>query len=741
MIKFKRLIAKDTFAYKFLDFSFDAGIHSIVGVNGSSKTSIFLALMQCLYNKNAKGTKVDEVNNSITKLPYEIEVEFTKGNKHYWIRNSKKTGKIEIKEDGRNIELKRIPDCLKQIEDIIGADYNSFADLVYQSPKSSINLLETNSDGERKRFINRILRLDELDYHLERMKAKEKELSSKSGRINALRNQIALFLASLSETKPELEEESTAEVEERVATLKGQVEKFSATALVLDSQIANAKAALKEAEASAQAVRALAEAEVKLSGLVLPARPEADYLKMAEVLATEISNAKVTKSNLTDQRARWEKAKETTVKIADIKAKLAVTQTPEYTIEFAEEQLGKIRTLKTKSEASLSAKEAERAALERSAKAGKCPTCGGGVGAGSFAEKIGQLTGQIEEDTALIEKCRNSLTKYELVQKTWLSINAQIRELERLEGNLDTQLDGAAISAAIEANEATLKELLEEQAEIQEALVAHREYRTSENEVNTLKAKVGSVADVAVLMSDLADLCHDKEDALEAVADYKASLASEESSLAALREHNALAKARKELNKQIEESNLTIRLQLEASRQELSEAETTLEHIKTWLGILGSKGYRVHKIEKFLRNFNLAVNKYSDMISCGRIRCYFYIDEDGEIQFNVTDGNKSIPYSGWSEGEKARVKLSCLFAVLEILEALGSGSFNVLCLDEIFSSLDLEGKEGLFRVLSHLQNKGKGIYTIAHSELALAMVYDSIISATKHEDGTTTIKQ
>jgi ABC-type Mn2+/Zn2+ transport system ATPase subunit len=82
-----------------------------------------------------------------------------------------------------------------------------------------------------------------------------------------------------------------------------------------------------------------------------------------------------------------------------------------------------------------------------------------------------------------------------------------------------------------------------------------------------------------------------------------------------------------------------------------------------------------------------------------------------------------------------------LFAVLEILEALGSGSFNVLCLDEIFSSLDLEGKEGLFRVLSHLQNKGKGIYTIAHSELALAMVYDSIISATKHEDGTTTIKQ
>ena len=129
------------------------------------------------------------------------------------------------------------------------------------------------------------------------------------------------------------------------------------------------------------------------------------------------------------------------------------------------------------------------------------------------------------------------------------------------------------------------------------------------------------------------------------------------------------------------------------------------------------------------------------MITSGRIACVFYLDEDGEVQFTVTDSHKTVKWANWSEGEKARVKMSCLFATLEILEATGSSSFNVLCLDEIFGSLDEEGKAGLFTVLGYLKEQGRCIAIIAHSELALPMTYTSIIRATKHEDGTTSIQQ
>jgi hypothetical protein len=55
--------------------------------------------------------------------------------------------------------------------------------------------------------------------------------------------------------------------------------------------------------------------------------------------------------------------------------------------------------------------------------------------------------------------------------------------------------------------------------------------------------------------------------------------------------------------------------------------------------------------------------------------------------------------------------------------------------------LDSEGKEGLFKVLNYLKGKGKAIYTIAHSDLALDLMYDSVIKAKKLDDGTTEVTQ
>jgi ABC-type hemin transport system ATPase subunit len=76
-----------------------------------------------------------------------------------------------------------------------------------------------------------------------------------------------------------------------------------------------------------------------------------------------------------------------------------------------------------------------------------------------------------------------------------------------------------------------------------------------------------------------------------------------------------------------------------------------------------------------------------------------------------------LPYANWSNGGKARVKLSCLFAVVEILKMMGSTSYNIQFLDEIFSAVDTSGKEGLFNVLASLRDKGKCVYTNSHTPL------------------------
>jgi DNA repair exonuclease SbcCD ATPase subunit len=205
-------------------------------------------------------------------------------------------------------------------------------------------------------------------------------------------------------------------------------------------------------------------------------------------------------------------------------------------------------------------------------------------------------------------------------------------------------------------------------------------------------------------------------------------------------EFNTIQRTIKAVNAQKKAYNDATKGKLEVLYREQESKEDQAALVKQWLQILGPKGFRVHKMQTFLGHLNSSMKKYSDMLSDGKIRCMFYMTE-GEIDFTVTDCNKTIAWSCWSEGEKARVKMACLFAVLELLEIMGAVSFNVLALDEIFSALDHAGKEGLFRVLNYLKDRGRAIYTIAHTQLALDREYDSVVKAYKQEDGTTTITQ
>jgi len=743
VVEFTRVVARDCFAYKYLDFTFENGIHSVIGNNGASKTSLFLTLIQGLFNKNPKGTKVDDVNNEITGQPYEIEIWFTKGASEWYVKNSKKTGEIEIYEEVNGAKhkrhLKRIPDNLKFLEEVLETDYSTFVDLVYQSPKSSLNLLESSSDGERKKFISRVNRLDELDAEFDRMKEKEKALAGKHGKILMLQKQIELMEQGVVHPQPELEEVEVAELESRLKNLWVEVDNLKAQQLELSRDRSDLTELLKKAEANQATQEKIQELEDEIKTFELPSLSKEDAQSRATKLQEEL---RFTESKLQEAQgvlARYEKAKPQIERLLPLREELSKLETPEVEAEFAEEQLRKIENLKTKTQVARSQKGSERLSLENSAKSCACPTCGHSVDSTQFEGQIEELSAQIEADNALIEKCESSLSKYRLIQKAWQEITRKTQELEKLEANPDTKIDGNQAQLDVSCFEDRKRRI---QLNLQEAVLIgmeHLQFEQRQFELNRLKAEVGPAVEVDPLVLMAIDL--KLGELVSKLISVKNEVSQIDTEVTKAKDHNALSRARKELNRQVEENNRDLLLRLDASRNELFQAESTLEDIRNWLGILGPKGYRVRKIDRFLRSFNILIRKYSEMITSGRIACVFYLDEDGEVQFTVTDSHKTVKWANWSEGEKARVKMSCLFATLEILEATGSSSFNVLCLDEIFGSLDEEGKAGLFEVLGYLKEQGRCIAIIAHSELALPMTYTSIIRATKHEDGTTSIQQ
>jgi len=743
VVEFTRVVARDCFAYKYLDFRFENGIHSVIGNNGASKTSLFLTLIQGLFNQNPKGTKIADVNNEITGQPYEIEIWFTNGASEWYVKNSKKTGEIEIYEEVNGAKhkrhLKRIPDNLKFIEEVLETDYSTFVDLVYQSPKSSLNLLESSSDGERKKFISRVNRLDELDAEFDRMKEKEKGLAGKHGKILMLQKQIELMEQGVVHPQPELGEVEVAELEDRLKQLWVEVDNLKAQQLELSRDRADLTEKLKKAVANQATQSKIQEIEAELRDFMSPDMSKEDAQWRATKLQEELRTTEAKLQEAQGVLARYQSAKPQIDRLLPLREDLANLETPEVELEFAEEQIGKLDNLRTQTQTTKAQKWSERLSLTTSAERGACPTCGHSVDPDQFKDRLSELSRLCDEEMALIEKCEASLSKYRGIQKAWQEITRKTQELEKLEANPDTKINGNQAQLDVSEFADRKWRISENLQEVVAIGMEHLLFEQKQNELNRLRAEVGPAVEADPHELDEIDMA--TAEVTSMLVSVKNEVSQIDTEVTKAKDHNALARARKELNRQVEENNRDLLLRLDASRNELSQAESTLEDIRNWLGILGPKGYRVRKIDRFLRSFNILIRKYSEMITSGRIACVFYLDEDGEVQFTVTDSHKTVKWANWSEGEKARVKMSCLFATLEILEATGSSSFNVLCLDEIFGSLDEEGKAGLFTVLGYLKEQGRCIAIIAHSELALPMTYTSIIRATKHEDGTTSIQQ
>jgi len=614
-VKFQSIAVDDCFAYQHLHFDFTTGVHSINGINGASKTSIYLALAQGLFNKNPKGVKIEDVSNIITKQPYRITIRFTKGNDSYVVVNSRKTGTITVERNGMSLTKKTIPMNLELIREVLEDTYESFIAMTYQSTESTLDLVEEASDTARKGFINRILKFDELDELLTESKDKLKQLKllakTKTAQLDSLSNNL-LPIREVGELidLTELELEITRLEEEK------KQHELKLVELEKEHRIATNKAyAYVEYTVKLEKYEKLKKL---IEGIKLPSESAESLKDKLSVLDASSAEHKVVVKNA--------------------KSKLNSLKEPETV----------------------------------------CSRCGHSVGADDalaiYKADLKEATGSIEESTKRIKELDGEIWYISELLDDWHKYNKFTQELFQID-------------------------------------LSNPPEKFTPMEADAIKDKL----DLEKLRS----------------RDLAAADVAKTKALAEAKGKNDLVGMVVKFNKEASGNNRRVTLQMDQLRKELEDIDRRMSLVDNWIRILGSNGYRVHKMNKFLQVLNMLMLKYSNIISGGKIRCSFYVTDEGKIELNVVDADKSVPFSSWSAGEKSRVKLACLFAVLEVLELMGSASYNVLFLDEVFATLDEGGREGLFEVLAHLKSTGKCIYTVSHTPIVNNVVFDSAIQLVK----------
>jgi DNA repair exonuclease SbcCD ATPase subunit len=203
MITIKQLRWANAFSYgkdNQIDFV-AAPLTQLVGRNGHGKSSIALILEEVLFNKNSKGIKkADILNRHIKDKTYTIELDFNRDDIDYTIKSSRGTAQtVKLFKSGVDISAHTATATYKMIEDILGFDHKSFAQIVYQSNASSLEFL-TAPDTARKKFLIEILNLGKYTRAAEVFKEVSTQLAKDIAAVQSQVNTVSSWLNKYEKT-------------------------------------------------------------------------------------------------------------------------------------------------------------------------------------------------------------------------------------------------------------------------------------------------------------------------------------------------------------------------------------------------------------------------------------------------------------------------------------------------------------------------------------------------------------
>ena len=197
MITLKKLQWDNCFSYgsnNSIDLN-DTTLTQLLGKNGAGKSSIPLILEEVLFNKNSKGIKKAEIQNREFNKGYNIFLDFAVEDEKYRVevRRSRGTIKVKLYKGKEDISSHTATNTYKTLEQVLGLDFKTFSQLVYQSTNASLQFL-TTTDANRKKFLVDLFGVEEYGKYYEVFREVSKEINTKLTALSAKSDTILKWL-------------------------------------------------------------------------------------------------------------------------------------------------------------------------------------------------------------------------------------------------------------------------------------------------------------------------------------------------------------------------------------------------------------------------------------------------------------------------------------------------------------------------------------------------------------------
>jgi len=177
-------------------------------------------------------------------------------------------------------------------------------------------------------------------------------------------------------------------------------------------------------------------------------------------------------------------------------------------------------------------------------------------------------------------------------------------------------------------------------------------------------------------------------------------------------------------------------VELESKKEVSSDYQTTCRekesYYKELTKVFGEDGVKRSIIASIIKPINHFINE-----NVRKMNLPFQVQLDETFTAQIKQFGAPIEHDSLSTGETRKINISILIAYLKLIRT--KKHINILFLDEIFSSIDLEGCEDILNLLKSFANDYKINIFVVHHAILNQELFDRILSINK--DVFTTINE
>ena len=693
----------------------------LTGYNGAGKTSIFEAIVWCIYGVTK--LKADNVVNKIVGENTKVELEFTENNKDYVITRYRKhkthRNNVYIFENGKNVSLKNQVDNQELIQKIIGIDSRAFmSSIVLSSETYKQFLRETNS--VRLQIFESVFSLRELN---DFKKSTTQNIKQLDNQISAKNNEL-VSVTSYNEADTNTLKAYKINYQNQIEKLDAQINLYKMNLTKCEEDLASEN----EIDFDAEMEKAI-EYQAKLKIYENDKKSSEDVMRLIESYDAQIDTLKEVHGNykkmldtysvdffktelkkIIDYETNLKAANEINQKLSDIEASTKVYYA----------NIGSIqKTIDSKN-----SEEAEIAEQLENIKTNICPTCGHHLDEHKTSElkkKYADAVNKLTEEISSLEGDKNHLCE----------------QIEIL-GNQTNELKKELSNVNLEKPRYSQQEI---------KFLAMRYKEACQNISDTASEIAGKEMERAQLSKKIKSdsIVPPKYDGytVEWLNENKNRIVKLASEIESLKNQISVAEKMKEtafdkvyvqkLMDSIKERNKII--------GDLNSDILSLRKEKAQYQILddvfsnGEGGFKKYFINKTIDMFNEKINTFLP----------FFFDDEIEIKFdkNLNDSimfrGKEADFEELSSGEKTRAELCVIFSLYFMVQSLFGCGTNLLVVDELLDrGLDAKGIKASKCILDDI-SKESSVFVVTHRD-DLKEMFNSVLTVYKDGDGFTRTK-